>query len=250
MQNLPLPNTASTAIARALDATAAVSEIVALHGEILTAARTSLDKAIRIGELLAGIKSELAHGHWLPWLKSNVPFAERTARNYMRCHTERDRLKSASVADLGDAYQLLAQPQATERPGIWRMVWASCQEAEDANGPGSAYKLVAEDDPDFDANQVVIPNMPSWQFENLASCIKEIGLVMPIVLHKGKVLDGKYRLLACAKVGVRPRYIEFSEAYPACPSPTCYVLDEHLNRRNLSPEQVSARSRINRLQAV
>ena len=91
-------------------ATALVSEIVALHGEIVTAARTSLDKAIRIGELLASAKAGLPHGQWLPWLKANIPFAERTARNYMRCHTERDRLKSASVADLTDAYRLLAPP--------------------------------------------------------------------------------------------------------------------------------------------
>ena len=93
-----------------------VSEIASLHGEILTAARTSLDKAIRIGELLVGIKGDLAHGQWLPWLKTNVPFAERTARNYMRCHVERDRLKTASVADLGEAYRLLAAPSEPTPP--------------------------------------------------------------------------------------------------------------------------------------
>ena len=93
---------------------AIVSEIASLHGEITTAARSSLDKAIRIGELLAGIKAGLAHGQWLPWLKTNIPFAERTARNYMRCHAERDRLKSASVADLGEAYRLLSPPPDDE----------------------------------------------------------------------------------------------------------------------------------------
>jgi hypothetical protein len=93
-----------------------VSEILALHGEILIAAHNSLTKAIRIGELLVGIKADLAHGEWLPWLKANMPFAERSARNYMRCHAERDRLKSANVADLGEAYRLLAPPQADTPP--------------------------------------------------------------------------------------------------------------------------------------
>jgi hypothetical protein len=64
--------------------------------------------------LLAGIKASLTHGQWLPWLKGNIPFAERTARNYMRCHAERDRLKSANVADLGEAYRLLSPPPDNE----------------------------------------------------------------------------------------------------------------------------------------
>lgn len=108
LSSLESPPTSSPA------ASALVSEIVALHGEIITAARTSLDKAIRIGELLTWIKSRLAHGQWLPWLKANIPFAERTARNYMRCHAERERLKSASVADLGEAYRLLSPPPESE----------------------------------------------------------------------------------------------------------------------------------------
>ncbi|MEI6781263.1 MAG: DUF3102 domain-containing protein [Verrucomicrobiota bacterium] len=217
---------------------ALVSEILALHGEIIQSARTTLDKAIRIGQLLTEQKASLKHGEWLPWVKENLPFDARTAQNYTRCYGERDRLKNENVSYLADAYRMLAEPRVTERPGIWRMVWASYQEIEDANGlPGSAYKLVAEADPDFDVNQVVIPDMPSWQFERLAICIKEIGLVMPIILHRGNVLDGKYRLRACSQAGVRPRFVEFSEAYPDCPSPTLFVLWEHLNRRNLSPEQ-------------
>jgi hypothetical protein len=115
------PASYPSVIARALDAkerTPLVSEILALHGEILSAARTSLDKAIRIGELLVGIKADLAHGEWLSWLKANIPFAERTARNYMRCHAERELLKSASVADLGEAYRLLAAPTAPEDSDI------------------------------------------------------------------------------------------------------------------------------------
>jgi DUF3102 family protein len=45
-------------------------EIRDLHGEILAVARTSLEKAIRIGELLTQAKQSLAHGEWLPWLKA------------------------------------------------------------------------------------------------------------------------------------------------------------------------------------
>jgi DUF3102 family protein len=91
-----------------------VAEIARLHQEILAAARTSVEKAIRIGELLTAAKSKLRHGEWLPWLRKNVVFSERTARNYMRCFESRDLLKSATLADLTDAYRLLCVPTITE----------------------------------------------------------------------------------------------------------------------------------------
>jgi hypothetical protein len=87
-----------------------VSEIASLHGEILTAARTSLDKAIRIGELLAGIKADLAHGQWLPWLTAHVPFSDQTARNYIRVYEHRDDPKFKTLLNLADVYRLLAAP--------------------------------------------------------------------------------------------------------------------------------------------
>src|SRR3974390_2149277 len=98
----------------------AKSEITRLHSEILEAARTSVDKAIRIGELLTQEKDKLDHGQWLPWLKANVPFTRATAANYMRCWERREELKCKTV--LGEAYRILApsvpqmKPKPTERP--------------------------------------------------------------------------------------------------------------------------------------
>ena len=83
----------SSALAPAL-----VSEIVALHGQILTTARTTLDLAIRIGELLATQKASLKHGEWLPWQKDNLPFNQTTASNYMRLFSNRGKL--ATIANL------------------------------------------------------------------------------------------------------------------------------------------------------
>jgi len=86
----------------------AKSEITRLHSEILEAARTSVDKAIRIGELLTQEKDKLDHGQWLPWLKANVPFTRATAANYMRCWERREELKCKTVLHLGEAYRILA----------------------------------------------------------------------------------------------------------------------------------------------
>ena len=91
-------------------ATTRAQEIATLHGEIQQHLRTTLDHAIRIGELLTAQKAELAHGQWLPWLRENAPFAERTARDYMRFYYRRDELKTARLADLSDARRYLGGP--------------------------------------------------------------------------------------------------------------------------------------------
>lgn len=56
----------------------ALDEIAILHGEITAAASTSLEKAMRVGELLAGIKAVWAMGNGCPGLRRTCH--SRTAR--------------------------------------------------------------------------------------------------------------------------------------------------------------------------
>jgi hypothetical protein len=95
---------------------AAASEINRLHAEICQAARATIEKAIRIGELLTEQKAGLKHGEWLPWLKANVQFTARTASNYVRVFENRLRLKSETIADLTDAYNALTEHAESEQP--------------------------------------------------------------------------------------------------------------------------------------
>ncbi len=48
-------------------------EITKLHSEIAGHLRTSLEKAIKIGELLAEQKESLKHGEFTPWVKKHLP---------------------------------------------------------------------------------------------------------------------------------------------------------------------------------
>jgi hypothetical protein len=89
-----------------------LEEIRQLHEDLLT---TTLDKAIRIGELLTEQKASLKHGEWLPWIEENLPFDRATAANYMRLFDRREELKCKTVLHLTDAYKLLAPPP-TEPP--------------------------------------------------------------------------------------------------------------------------------------
>jgi len=98
---------------------ARVEEIRRLHQEVgdgLVAFRTTLEKAVRLGELLTSIKSELPHGTWLPWLKQKCPFSERSAQYYMVLYERREELKSAAIADLREARKLLTKTLPPEEP--------------------------------------------------------------------------------------------------------------------------------------
>lgn len=79
-----------------------LSEIRNLHGDVLQAARLSLVKGVRIGELLTEIKKRCGHGNWLDYLDTHLPFSERTAQQYMMLFAKRDALKSANFADFVD----------------------------------------------------------------------------------------------------------------------------------------------------
>ncbi|MEX0784678.1 MAG: DUF3102 domain-containing protein [Dehalococcoidia bacterium] len=92
-----------------------VAEIVRLHGEVVDSLRLSLDKAIRIGELLAAQKKELKHGEFGPWIADNLPFTNRTAQNYIRLFRYRDKLKSENVSSLARAYRLIGRKERPRR---------------------------------------------------------------------------------------------------------------------------------------
>lgn len=88
-------------------------EINRLHDEVGQALRTSLEKAMRIGELLTEQKVELPHGEWGEWISAHCLFTDRTARNYMKLHANRDRLLHDGVSDISAAYKIL-RPVKTE----------------------------------------------------------------------------------------------------------------------------------------
>ncbi len=102
-----------------------ITEINTLHSEIGGYLKMTLDKAIRIGELLQDQKGDLKHGAWLPWVEGNLPFSERLAQDYMRFYDRREEIKNASLADLTEARKLLSPPSESlenEVQNIWIMM--------------------------------------------------------------------------------------------------------------------------------
>jgi ParB-like chromosome segregation protein Spo0J len=55
---------------------------------------------------------------------------------------------------------------------------------------------------------LLFPKLVGPALDELAADIKDRGLIEPIVLLNGQVLDGKNRLTACQISGVKPRFVQ------------------------------------------
>jgi hypothetical protein len=110
----------SLAIVRATNALSELAErINAEHRQAETALRAGLQHAKNAGDLLIEAKKQCKHGEWLPWLKKNVRFSDRTAQAYMRVAERWPDLeaKAQATADLTieDGLKLLAEPTTRQR---------------------------------------------------------------------------------------------------------------------------------------
>jgi len=74
------------------------------------------------------------------------------------------------------------------------------------------------------------------EFDLLVRDIKANGLNNPIVLYKGKILDGRNRYLACKEIGIEPE----TKVFNSGGDPLTFVLSENLRRRHLTASQRAA----------
>lgn len=79
----------------------------------------------------------------------------------------------------------------------------------------------------------LFPFMSDEELAELAADIRAHGLLEPIVLLGGLVLDGRNRLRACEAAGVEPSFIEWDGSG----DPAVWVLSKNLKRRHLSTSQ-------------
>lgn len=75
----------------------------------------------------------------------------------------------------------------------------------------------------------LIPPMGSTALESLTASIRASGLLEPITLLEGQVLDGRARLLACREAGEEPRFKNLGPDE----EPRTFLLDKNVVRRDL-----------------
>ena len=78
----------------------------------------------------------------------------------------------------------------------------------------------------------LFPFMSPGEFQLLCDDISKNGLLNPIILFEGKILDGRNRHRACSSLGIEPTYKEFNGT-----DPFSFVVSQNLHRRHLSNSQ-------------
>lgn len=76
----------------------------------------------------------------------------------------------------------------------------------------------------------IFPMMDGDKLQELADDIKKNGQIHPIVMHSGKILDGRNRWRACSMVGVKPKTVVYKGA-----DPIAYAIGLNVKRRHLTP---------------
>jgi len=78
----------------------------------------------------------------------------------------------------------------------------------------------------------IFPLLDGAELEELVTDIKKSGLLEPIVLLEGKILDGRNRHRACIAAGVEPIFQDFTGGDPAA-----YVISANIHRRHLTAKR-------------
>lgn len=80
----------------------------------------------------------------------------------------------------------------------------------------------------------MFPMLTSAELAELAESIAANGLLEPIVVFEGKLVDGRNRLAACEVAGVEPDVVD----YPGEPEGlVSWIMAKNLDRRHLTPSQ-------------
>lgn len=85
----------------------------------------------------------------------------------------------------------------------------------------------------------LFPLMDATSLAGLAADIKANGLLNPVVLHEGHIVDGRNRLLACRTAGVQPRFSEWRETYTGNMPVDAWIWSLNVERRHLTPDQIA-----------
>lgn len=175
--------------------------IVQLHNEIKGMATTCLDKAIEIGGLLTEQKKQSGHGSFIDWIAVNMPFTDRTARNYMHLYEHQADVKN--LDNISSAYLLLAEPKT---------------------------ETVSDLIIDYEFS-TILPPLTDAEFSGLEKLIVTEGCRNAIVIWNNIILDGHQRYRICKKHNIpfKTHTLQFEDRDDAF----IWIINNQLGRKNL-----------------
>lgn len=88
---------------------------------------------------------------------------------------------------------------------------------------------------DFHELANIFPMIPKEELEQLTADIKTNGLLEPITVYQGKILDGRNRFIACQMAAVEPEFVPYTGS-----DPLTFVISKNIQRRHLTSSQRAA----------
>ncbi len=83
---------------------------------------------------------------------------------------------------------------------------------------------------------LLIPSADEDELQDLTDDIRAHGLIDPIVLFEGMILDGRNRAAACERAGVAPRYVHFAAGREDA---LIFVVSHNIKRRHLTKQGIA-----------
>ena len=83
---------------------------------------------------------------------------------------------------------------------------------------------------------LLIPSADDDELQDLTDDIRAHGLIAPIVLFEGMILDGRSRAAACERAGIPPRYVQFGGGREDA---LILVVSHNLKRRHLTKQAIA-----------
>ena len=80
----------------------------------------------------------------------------------------------------------------------------------------------------------IIPSMDDSEYLALVADIRDNGLINPIIIFEGKILDGRHRYKACVELDLEPSFVEYTGN-----KPSSFVRSVNLERRHFEKSQRS-----------
>jgi len=102
-------------------------------------------------------------------------------------------------------------------------------------GPGVTLEQLGIKTVEFHPIAEIFPLMSKEDLATLTTDIARNGLLEPIIVYEGKVIDGRNRYRACIKANVKPRFVE----WPGSGNPLPRIMSMNYCRRHLTASQKS-----------
>jgi hypothetical protein len=82
----------------------------------------------------------------------------------------------------------------------------------------------------------VFPWMSEAELDALTESVKKVGLIDPIAIYNGQILDGKCRYIACKRAGIATATKEFSGDFEAAKA---FVISMNVRRAHYTEDQLA-----------